>query len=364
MAVRVVSGPEILTAVTAALSGGDPVIPVPPGGPDAAAALAGPEPLEHPDTAVLVATSGSTGRPKGVLLTRSALLASARATQEALGGPGAWVCPLPLHYVAGLMTVVRAWVASRPVSVVGAGLDELPIVAGERNYLSVVAAQLHRALDDPAALARLAAFDAILVGGSAVPADLLDLGRARGLRLVATYGMTETCGGCVYDGVPLPGVEVAVDHAERIWIGGPQLFAGYRGDADATAAALVGGRLRTQDRGAWDRDRLLVMGRLDEVVISGGVNVDLAAAQRAADAAFGPGEVLLLALPDDRFGARIVAVTARSWSLEQVRGRLQADLTPTALPRDLRRVPTLPLTGTGKVDRRRLVNDWIEGSRQ
>lgn len=364
MRTRVISGPAVPAAIAAVLAGGQPIAVVA----DGASAptswdLAG-SPLEA-DAAVLVGTSGSTGDPKGVLLRADAVRASVSATHRRLGGSGHWVCPLPLHYVAGLMAAARAAVAGTQISVVPSDLSQLPLHDG-RNYVSVVAAQLHRALDDPDVVAALTRFDAVLVGGSAIPAALLARGREAGIKLVATYGMAETCGGCVYYGVPLDGVRIDIEPDERITIAGDCVFSGYRLDPDATAAALDltddGRALRTHDRGRWTDGRLQVLGRLDEVVITGGINVDLGRAQRAADAVFGPGALALLGVPDERWGTVIVALTELPLSVDDCRARLAGRLEPSAIPRRLRRVAGLPRTSTGKIDRRSLRRLWAEGS--
>lgn len=364
MRTRVISGPAVAAAIAEVLAGGQPIAVVADGASAPTAwDLAG-SPLEA-DAAVLVGTSGSTGDPKGVLLTADAVRASVAATHRRLGGSGHWVCPLPLHYVAGLMTAARAAVAGTQISVVPSDLSQLPLHDG-RNYVSVVAAQLHRALDDPDAVAALTRFDAVLVGGSAIPAALLARGREAGIKLVATYGMAETCGGCVYDGVPLDGVRIDIDPDERITIAGDCVFSGYRLDPDATAAALDlsrdGRTLRTHDRGRWTDGRLQVLGRLDEVVITGGINVDLGRAQRAADAVFGPGTLALLGVPDERWGTVIVALTELPLNADDCRARLAGRLEPSAIPRLLRRVAGLPRTSTGKIDRRSLRRLWAEGS--
>ena len=170
--------------------------------------------VEEADAAAVVATSGSTGRPRGVVLTRAALIASADATHRRLGGPGTWVLALPAHYVAGLMVLVRSLVAARPVLEVDARLDALAgleLTGDGPHYLSVVPTQLTRALCDPVRTASLRRFDAVLLGGSAADPALLDRAAAAGIAVVTTYGMSETCGGCVYDGVPLDGVDVTVE---------------------------------------------------------------------------------------------------------------------------------------------------------
>ena len=372
-----------------ALAGGSVVAPAA----DAATvAMLRPDvPVAEPDAALIVATSGSTGRPKGVVLSRAALAASASATHERLGGPGTWHCALPTTYVAGVMTLVRAHFAGTEPVFVASDLSDL-LAGVQRNYLSLVPTQLHRALDDPGLVDRLAAFDAVLLGGAAIAPELRGRAEASGITIVATYGMSETCGGCVYDGVPLPGVSIDLatfaggggdlgaewpgpspldPHTSRsaqespvgrVLIGGPMLFSGYRLDPDASAAALAGGRFLTSDRGQLDADgRLRILGRVDDVVISGGVNVDLAAAQAVADAVLGTpeaGGIVLAGVPDAHWGTKVVAVTASELTTDEVRTRLAARLGREALPWEVRRVDSLPRTANGKIDRRRIITTW------
>ena len=187
------------------------------------------------------------------------------------------------------MVLVRSLVAEPPRPRDGlparrAGRSLARPSAMSRTYLSVVPTQLTRALADPATTAALRRFDAVLLGGAAADPALLT--RAAGTpasRVVTTYGMSETCGGCVYDGVPLDGVDVTVD--ERRTAGdrsARRVFAGYRLDPAATADALVDGRLVTRDRGrVAPTGGVEVLGRVDDVVISGGLNVDLAVVERA-----------------------------------------------------------------------------------
>ncbi|HEY5786232.1 MAG TPA: AMP-binding protein [Microlunatus sp.] len=338
--------------------------------------------LEEADAAAVVATSGSTGRPRGVVLSRSALIASAEATHRRLGGPGTWVLALPAHYVAGLMVLVRSLVADRPFLEVDGRLEALPAlepVGDAPTYLSLVPTQLTRALGDPARAAALRRFDAVLLGGAAADRKLLERAAADGITVVTTYGMSETCGGCVYDGVPLDGVDVTADAGGRLGIGGPMVFAGYRLDPAATADALDGGRLLTRDRGTVDRDgRVTVLGRIDDVVISGGLNVDLAAVERAVRAWAGV-EAAVVGVPHAEWGTEVVAVVTEEQNralvpapaLEQrsgvtVIGRFflsdlrtaLADRLPTyALPRRLVVRPALPRTSGGKINRRQLIAD-------
>lgn len=185
----------------------------------------------------ILSTSGST-KPGGRLvgLSLAALRASHQATAQRLGGAGIWVSALPRDHIAGFQVIARAYAGgTEPVTInmtSGFKLSRLRQVlenispAGVPIYLSLVPTQLTRALADPETLAALRLCSAILVGGARISPSLLTAGREQGLNLVTTYGMTETCGGCVYDGVPLPGVKVAVNEG-RIWLSTPTLMSGY-----------------------------------------------------------------------------------------------------------------------------------------
>jgi O-succinylbenzoic acid--CoA ligase len=354
MRLRLVDSGDLALALAAALDGGIPVAPIPDQ--RQLGALRVDEPVTEADAAAVVTSSGSTGEPKAVVLTRAALRFAVGATHARLGGPGDWVCALPTQHVAGLMTVARAVIAGTGIRFARGDLGDLPAPAG-RTYLSLVTAQLDRALADAGTTAKLRDYAAVLLGGGAIPVGLRERATAAGVRVVATYGMSETCGGCVYDGVPLDGVRVELDGG-RISLGGPMAFAGYRLRPDLTAAVLDGDLVHTQDRGRWSDGRLQVLGRVDDVVISGGENVDLAAAQRTADAEFGEPAVVLLAVPDERWGTRIVAVTTAAVTLVEVRRRLEPLLGRAATPKELRRVGELAYTSIGKIDRTALLRSW------
>lgn len=347
---------QVEALLGAALAGDFVLAPVPD---EATAALLRADlPVTEPDAAVIVMTSGSTGRPKAVVVSAAAIVAAADSFRARYGA-FTWTCVLPTHYVAGLMVLARG-LLDRPHGGQGVrhaqpDLRDLEPASGP-NAISLVPTQLVRALRDPAISAALAGFDAVLVGGAALPAGLLDTARSAGIPVLTSYGMSETCGGCVFDGVPLPGVAIELGEAGRIEIVAPQVFSGYRHDAELTAATLVGaGRLLTNDRGSWGPDgRLQVLGRFDDVVISGGVNVDLAAAQRVLDEV-APGAGVLLAVPDPEWGARIVLASTRGdGGLAGWRELLRARLGVAALPRQLLELDALPRTASGKVDRQRL----------
>ena len=298
----------------------------------------------------VVATSGSSGTPKQVVVSRDTVLASARASAARLGGSGPWVLALPSSYVAGLNVVVRSLVAGhRPVPLGERAPREAVIADG---FLSLVPTQLHRWLDsadDADALARLSA---VLVGGGPVDASLKERARDAGIRLVATYGMAETCGGCVYDGLPLDGVGLALATDGRVRLSGPTLFEGYLDDAAATAEVLVDGWFHTSDAGRLDEDgRLQGLGRVDDMVVSGGVNVPAAAVAarlrehpqvRAAE---------VLGVADLEWGNRVVAVVVGDLGLDDARAWVGAKHPRSWAPREVVVVPTLPMLANGKVDR-------------
>ncbi len=190
---------------------------------------------------IVVETSGSTGRPKGVVLSRAAMRASADATHARLGGPGQWLLALPPTYVAGLQVLFRSVRAGTEPAVEAASMT------GERRYVSLVPTQLTRLLDED--VDPLRRFDTVLIGGAGLDPRLRQRAEAAGLRVVTTYGMSETCGGCVYDGRPLDGVEVATAEDGRIKIRGPVVFDGYQDDPGLTAEVLQDGWFVTQDLG-------------------------------------------------------------------------------------------------------------------
>lgn len=342
--------------VREALSGGAPILAP---GIDGAQVPAG--------IAAVVSTSGSTGAAKGVLLSRSALLSAGEAVAERFGGMS-WVSALPSDYVAGLMTMVRSYVAGFDPMFAATDLSDLR-PASRRAAISLVSTQLFRALRDPKLVAALGSYELILVGGSAVSSKLVAEARELGLNVVVSYGMTETCGGCVYDGIPLPGTELKVVAEDalpagegRVWVSGPQLFSGYVGEPAATREALVDGWLRTRDRARLGGTPLAITGRDDSVVISGGMNVDLAAAQRVLDQE--PIGAMITSLPDAQWGDLIVLVAEPGRDVEAWRAALRDRLQPAALPKRVFIVDKLPATERGKVDRellKRIVEGGVDG---
>jgi O-succinylbenzoic acid--CoA ligase len=303
-----------------------------------------------------------------VLLTAAALAASATATHDRLGGPGRWLLALPPTHIAGLQVLVRSLLAGTlPVSMPVGTFAAADLVAATaalgpgRRYVSLVPTQLRRVLDvggEP--LAALASYDAVLLGGAAASGALLAHAREAGVAVVTTYGMSETSGGCVYDGLPLDGVEVGLTDDGTIRLAGPVLASGYRLRPDLTRAAFADGWFTTSDLGVLDGGRLTVLGRADDVLITGGEKVVPAAVEAVLGAHPAVAEVVEVGVPDPEWGQRVVAVVrlraGASLTLEQARELVATQLPRAAAPRELRVVDVLPLLPSGKPDRAALAS--------
>jgi O-succinylbenzoic acid--CoA ligase len=313
--------------------------------------------------ALVIATSGSTGQPKGAELTAAALLASARASLRRIGARAGqrWLCCLPAFHVAGAQVLVRSLLTgAEPVISTRIGADLLGGSAGEAPasgdvaYVSLVPTQLRRLLDAGAAVQ---SFRAILLGGAAPPAGLLARARSAGARVITSYGMSETCGGCVYDGIPLDGVRADVGSDGRIRLAGPVLFSGYRLRPDLTAAAMDGGWFVTSDLGSVDAGgRLAVLGRADDLINSGGEKVVAAQVEAVLASCTGVREAIVVGVPDPEWGERVTALVvpadpAAPPGLDLLRAHARASLPGYAAPRGLVLLAEIPLLPSGKPDR-------------
>ena len=305
------------------------------------------------DVALVIATSGSTGVPKGAQLSRAALEASARATMRRIGlrDDDRWLSCLPWQHIGGLQVLLRARLFDTPIDV-HESFDVDRFARADASLVSLVPTQLARLLDAGVDLGK---FRVVLLGGAAAPPSLLRRAAAAGARVVTTYGMSETAGGCVYDGVPLEGVDVRVDAADgRVLLRGPVLMTGYRLQPELTAAALAHGWLHTNDAGSLHDGRLVVHGRLDDVIVTGGENV--VATQVAAVLAEHPAvaDAAVAAAPDEIWGQRVVAVVVprgAAPTLDDVRRWLAGRLPTAAAPRALVVVERIPRLVSGKPDR-------------
>ncbi len=318
------------------------------------------------EVSLVIQTSGSSGAPKRVGLSTEALLASTRATHGRLGGPGQWLLALPVHYIAGAQVLVRA---------IDAGIDPTYLPAGPftpeafvravstmhegRTYSSLVPAQLQRLVEfaesSESARSILASLDAVLVGGQYTPHALVQRATALGIAIVTTYGSTETSGGCVYDGIPLEGVHLEVDGAGQVLISGDILATEYiSGEVYNDRFTRVAGRrwYATGDTGHLQAGRLTVEGRLDRVLISGGVKVSLDAIETAIEGTDYPVAVAV-AVTDSIWGQRPVLVVEGAGDAsaeDQLRAVILEELGKIAVPDRIVWVPTLPLLSSGKPD--------------
>ena len=385
--------------------------------------------------ALVVGTSGSTGTPKRTALTARALAASAAATENFFGSnsdaASQWLLALPAHYIAGAQVLARSVLAGTAPVIARSVTDPVHFspevflqaverMSSARRFISLVPTQLHKLLESGDANPSLGAeihealgsFTGILLGGAPASADLLAASTALGLSTVTTYGSAETAGGCVYSGSVLPGVRVelvpeegmpAVPDIEgkpaqvgRIWISGAHLASGYIGDAARTAehffTAADGTRwYRTDDYGllspatdsgstARDPDsavhgsepRLQVLGRSDDVLISGGVKISARAVATVLEEHPAVREACVIGLPDARWGTAIAAAvtlvpsadtaaapTENNPALNEelcglLRARCAEKLGAPAAPKQLSILPDFPLTSTGKPDRAKI----------
>ena len=304
---------------------------------------------------LLIETSGSTGRPKGVVLPRRAVLASVEASARRLEASGRWLLALPSSYVAGVQVIVRSLVAGHEPVVVD-GLDVGRASAAHHGdaptFVSLVPTQLHRIMTDPEQVAALARCHTVLVGGAGLDPDLRRRAEEQGVRLVSTYGSSETAGGCVYDGVPLDGVGVTLGTEGRVRIAGPTLFSHYADDPELTAESVVDGWFLTSDAGRFDEDgRLEVIGRIDDVVVSGGVKVPVTAVAQRLREHLLVSDAEVLGVPDPEWGERVVADVVGNVREAELRDWVSLEHPRSWAPREFRWVDSLPLLPNGKVDR-------------
>ncbi|MBJ7433182.1 MAG: AMP-binding protein [Microbacteriaceae bacterium] len=321
---------------------------------------------------ITVKTSGSTARPKRVRLRGSALISSARATSDEIG-EGGWVLALPLTYIAGIMVVVRSLVAETPL--VDARREPFDVrefatlaasLADGIWFTALVPAQLVRLVDlaegDTDARDALRRFSRILVGGQAIPSGLIDRATALGIRVTKTYGSAETAGGVVYDGRPIGDTRVRIAENGRVIIATSSLADEYLGDTELTATSFrVDDGTRwwhTTDAGELTDDELVILGRMDDVIITGGIKVSLGDIDRVLESA--GIDAVASWFTDGTWGQVPALVSTSNLDREVVRDLIERELSKAARPYRFVTVLELPRLSSGKIDRRAL-NELVAG---
>ncbi|OKX86155.1 o-succinylbenzoate--CoA ligase [Corynebacterium glutamicum] len=312
-----------------------------------------------PSIALVMATSGSTGTPKGAQLTPLNLVSSADATHQFLGGEGQWLLAMPAHHIAGMQVLIRSLIAGvEPLAIdlsIGFHIDAFADAAaelkntGDRVYTSLTPMQLLKAMDSLQGIEALKLFDVILVGGAALSKQARISAEQLDINIVTTYGSSETSGGCVYDGKPIPCAKVRISD-ERIELGGPMIAQGYRNAPEHPDFANEGW-FTTSDSGELHDGILTVTGRVDTVIDSGGLKLHPEVLERAIADIKGVTAACVVGIPDPRLGQAIVAAYSGSISPSEVIEGLD-DLPRWQLPKRLKHLESLPSIGPGKADRR------------
>jgi O-succinylbenzoic acid--CoA ligase len=331
--------------------------------------------LPH-DFAIAIGTSGSTGRPKLTMLTASALRASADATHARLGGQGRWLLAMPAHHIAGIQVLIRSLLAdTTPVCMdlqggftveafvrATAELDSGPSAhTAQPAYTALVPTQLVRLLASAEGSEALTRYAAVLLGGAPAPASALARAKTLGVRAVTTYGMSETAGGCVYDGLPLDVTRMRLEEDGRIQLGGATLARGYLGEPQLTEEVFSEDSdglawFRTDDVGHLDGAALVVDGRIDDVVNTGGLKVVPSRVEAALVQLETIAEAVVVGSADAEWGqvvsaAVVLAQGSPPPALDDLRDQLRGILPDHALPRRLVTLRELPARGPGKPDR-------------
>lgn len=359
VAIDLPAGPAFVAAVTDCWDRGDAVVPLDPRWPDAerrrvldAVApthVVGSDGME-PRTggrpavdgdALVIATSGTTGAPKAVVLTMAAMQAAVDITSEAIGTTDAdrWLLVLPAAHIGGFGVVARSVLGGTPITAL-AGFDPAAVEVAVDHGASLVSMV-------PTMLARVDVdgFRVVLLGGSAIPAD-------RPPNSIATYGMTETAGGVVYDGVPLPGVEVRIADDGEIMLRTPTLARGYR---DGGGLSIVDGFLASGDVGRVLDGVLTVEGRKDDVIVTGGHKVWPQRVEAVLRMHPSVADVVVVGAPDPEWGEVVVAHVVAGGevpSLDVLRGLVKEELPAHMAPQRIEIVDALEMTPSGKPRRR------------
>ncbi len=310
-------------------------------------------------TALVMATSGSTGMPKAVVISHEALRSGVEASVQRLGARSGevFVCALPVHHIGGLLVLLRAARSGTEAQIIDPG-DTGALVRAEGDHVSLVPTQLRRLLES--APQSLRSWRSVLVGGGPAESGMLETARSVGTPLICSYGMTETCGGCVYDGLPFDGVELTIGDDGRIRLRGPTLFTGYLDDLrNGRSSCDSQGWFATGDVGRLDADgRLEVLGRIDDIIVTGGRNVPAAPLSEVLRHHPSVHDATVLPWPDPEWGQIVVAVCVptelSNLDLDDLRAHVRRSLPAWHAPQHLILTDAIPRTPLGKPDRTRL----------
>jgi len=282
---------------------------------------------------IVVNTTGSTGIVKGIELTRANLLSSVAATHKFLGAKtgDVWSLLLPTNHIAGINVVARSIVLESEV----VGVDDYA------DFTAIVPTQLHKALNgDAQLLSHLKGCRAVLVGGAATSSQLLDSAKNAGIKVVTTYGSTETCGGCIYNNQPLEGVSVQIDQTGLLQVAGPMVF--------------KSGWYTTSDLAEIKDGKVFILARVDDVIISGGENISLVSIEKLLGEDF-----IAFGVPDDLLGSKLCLASTSKIDVAQVSKLITENIGKHAVPKEFVVISEIPLMGIGKPDRVTLLENYL-----
>jgi O-succinylbenzoic acid--CoA ligase len=306
--------------------------------------------------AVVIPTSGSTGIPKEVALTSKALFASAKAAHKYLKAKKneRWSLLLPINHIAGVNVLVRSIaLQSEIIDLRGKNTNE------SAEYTSIVPTQLYRALNgDNDLLEHLRSAKAVLVGGSPTADDLLEEAKSKNINVITTYGMSEMSGGCIYNNKPLSGVKVKIKKHQVIALSGPMQAKTYLNDQNAWKATTSKKWFITSDFGEYKKGKLIINGRIDDLIISGGEKISLATIEVTLNEIFPSQRFMTCASKDAEWGERLILASDGQIEIEKIKVVLKDKFGDHAVPKAFMPSIELPITSIGKPDRKKLLTQF------
>lgn len=342
---------ELMTHVVNALTSRGPVIAFSP-----VTSNQAPSPI-----ALIVNTSGTTGQVKEVGLSAAALLTNAKSANNYLGAkPGeVWSLLLPITHIAGINILIR----SLELGTIPLDLRDFEGKYPDADFTAVVPTQLYRALNgDNELMAHLLSAKAVLVGGSALSPELSLRAKGAGINVIETYGMTETCGGCVYDGNPINDTTIKITELGIITIASASMATTYLNDSELWNSKVKDNYFYTADLGVLESGKLQILGRADEIIITGGENISLSAVENLLLRTFTGIDCAAFSVKDPQWGESLYLAIAGEVKPEHsaMNEYLSSQISNAAKIKKFIYIPKLPRTDLGKIDRARLVQISLE----